>query len=117
VAEFGRGRTREHRGVARAAREPVQCLGGIGGHGAVSGVGGQPRPAGREPSGRGAATRSARPPPQADSSGSNEPRCTRSRENWTDRPPRARHSLAGTEITVKGAPKGASPLRGADPGR
>jgi hypothetical protein len=77
MAEFGRVRTREHRGIARAAREPVHCLGRIGGHGAVSRVGGQPRPAGREPSGRGAATRSARPPPQADSSGSNEPRCTR----------------------------------------
>jgi hypothetical protein len=44
------------------------------------------------------------------------PGAPRPRENWPGRPPRAGYSLAGTQITVKGAPKGTSPLRGADPG-
>jgi hypothetical protein len=67
-----------------------------------------PRSAGREPSGRGAATRSARPLPQAGTSGRNARPVHRDRENHQDRPPRAEHSLAGRKITVKGAPKGAS---------
>jgi hypothetical protein len=43
----------------------------IGGHRADSGVDGMPSPDGREPSGLGAATRSAGPHPQAGSSRSN----------------------------------------------
>ena len=47
--------------------------GGVGGHRADSGAGGMPSPDGREPSGLGAATRSAGPHPQAGSSRSNAP--------------------------------------------
>ena len=47
--------------------------GGVGGHHTDSGAGGTPSPDGREPSGLGAATRSAGPHPQVSSSRSNEP--------------------------------------------
>ena len=60
-------------------RDPSQP-GGFGGHRADSGAGGLPRPDGREPSGRGAATRSARPHPQAGSPRRNAPD-DRDREN------------------------------------
>jgi hypothetical protein len=63
--------TREHRGSARAGVRTEPVAGWGGGHGGDSGAGGLPRPAGREPSGRGAATRSAGPHPQAGSSRSN----------------------------------------------
>jgi hypothetical protein len=72
-----RTRERETTGGSVSWREkPCLSRGGIGGHRADSGAGGMPRPDGREPSGRGAATRSARPHPQAGSSRRNTPTVT-----------------------------------------
>lgn len=61
-------------------REDRAKAGRVDGHSAGSGVGGMPRPDGREPSGRGAATRSARPHPQAGSPRRYAPRWPRPRE-------------------------------------
>jgi hypothetical protein len=73
---------------------PRQRRAATAGHRADSGAGGLPRPDGREPSGRGAATRSAGPHAQAGSSPPQRTHEDRDRENWPDRPPRAGHSLA-----------------------
>ena len=68
--------TRDHRGRARAGAGTMPKPDWVGRHRADSGAGGMPSPAGREPSGLGAATRSAGPRPQAGSSRSNAPTVT-----------------------------------------
>jgi hypothetical protein len=73
--------TRDHRGVTRAGAGILREPGGTGGHRADSGAGSMPRPDGREPSGRGAATRSARPHPQAGSFPQQRTHNDRDREN------------------------------------
>jgi hypothetical protein len=117
MAEFGpRRNASAPRDSASWRGNHCQHLGEIDRHSADSGQaasralpGGSPLGA-APPSGQHARTRRQAVP------AATHPRCTVNRENWPGRPPRTRHSLAGTKITVKGAPKGASPLRGADPG-
>jgi hypothetical protein len=65
LAGFGRGNASASRGIARSGVRTIADAGRGRGQLAESGAGGLPRPPGRKPSGRGAATRSARPHPQA----------------------------------------------------
>ena len=85
-------RPREHRSLELHENRGTNHS--AGGHRADFGAGGLPRPAGREPSGRGAATRSARPHPQAGNSRSNVRVDAPRPRAWQDRPPRASHYVA-----------------------